>query len=196
MSTPPTVMYASSDAFSSTKALQKPSSFDEEENKPSIFDTLIHSRAWAELNGSMTALESRNEAAYNSVGYPRYCNPDGSLKADTLDTLKTMVYFSLTNKVLASHELLLEIQCRHWKYVPRIWFELRAICTIEIVNYILHQLMKEGLVQELKDSSDTASVDEFYYRITPDPDQDDLQTSEVVVNPKSTCLKIKKPWRE
>jgi hypothetical protein len=56
--------------------------------------------------------------------------------------------------------------------------------------------MKEGLVQELKDSSDTASLDEFYYRITPDPDQDDLQTSEVDVNPKSTCLKIKKPWRE
>jgi hypothetical protein len=93
-----------------------------------------------------------------------------------------MLYFALTNKVLANHELLLEIQCRHWKYVPSIWLELRAICTIEIVNYILELLMKEGLVQELQDSSSSTNkpLDEFYYRITPDPDQEELQSSEVI----------------
>ena len=189
-------MYASSDAFSSAKALQKPTSFDEEESRPSIFDTMVHTQAWAELNNSMATLEPKKEAAYQSVGFPRYCNPDGSLKADTIDTFKTMVYYTLTNKVLAIHELLLEIQCRHWKYVPRIWFELRAICTIEILNYILDQLMRDGLVQELQDASSNKALDEFYYRITPDPDQEDLQEAEEVVGQKSACLKIKKPWKE
>lgn len=64
--------------------------------------------------------------------------------------------------------------------VPRIWFELRAICTIEILNYILDQLMREGLVQELQDASSNKALDEFYYRITPDPDEEDLQESSEV----------------
>lgn len=197
MSTP-TVMYASSDAFSSAKTLQKSTSFDEEEekSKPSIFDTLSHTGVWNELNNFVPEIESRVESAYSSVGYPRYCNDDGSLKTETIDTLKTMIYFALTNKVLANHELLLEIQCRHWKYVPSIWLELRAICTIEIVNYILELLMREGLVQELQDSSssDNKPLDEFYYRITPDPDQEELQSPEMI-GQRSTCLKIRKPWR-
>lgn len=176
MSAPPTVMYASSDAFSSTKALQEPAA-NEGDRKNSIFDILMHSRAWTELNDSMAVLDSQKEAAYNSVGYSRYCNNDGSLKDETIDTLKTMVYFTLTNKVLLAHELLLEIQCCHWKYVPRIWFELRAICTIEIVDYILNQMMKEGLVESLQDCS--SNTQEFYYRITPDPDPQELSTEEI-----------------
>jgi hypothetical protein len=191
MSTP-TVMYASSDAFSSGKQKSHDDQ-EEEETKPSIFDTLVQSRVWNELNNGLVELEWHNKAAYNSVGFPRYCNPDGSLKAEAIDNLKTMVYFALTNKVLANHELLLEIQCRHWKYVPRIWLELRAICTIEIVNYILDLLMRDGLVQQLQDSSSAKPLDEFYYRITPDPDQEELQSD--IVEEKSTCLKIRKPWK-
>ena len=118
-------MYALSDAFSSAKSLQKSDS-NEEETKSSIFDTMIHSRAWAELNNSAAVLQISNDEAYNSVGYPRYCNPDGSLKEDTIDSLRTMVYYTLKDKILPVHELLLEIQCCYWKFVPRVWFELRA----------------------------------------------------------------------
>jgi hypothetical protein len=195
MSTPPTVMYATSDAFTSNKTLQKSSSFDEEEPKPSIFDVLAHSRVWAELNNSIGMLEARKEAAYNSVGYARYCNPDGSLKKETIDTLKTMVYFTLTNKVLTAHEVLLEMQCRHWKQVPRNWLELRPISTIEIVSYVLEQLMRDGIVQELQDTEEQF-LDNTFYRITPDPDQSDIQASEEVIDQRSSCLKIRKPWRE
>jgi hypothetical protein len=187
-------MYASSDAFSSNKALQK-SSFGGEDRRPSIFDVMIHSRAWAELNNNIAMFEAKKEAAYNSVGFANYCNHDGSLKKETIETLKTVVYFTLGTKVLAAHEVLLEIQCRHWKEAPRKWLELRSICTIEIVTYILKELARDGLVQEMHDSNKLL-LDNVFYRITPDPDQSDVQSVEEVIDMRSNCLKIRKPWRE
>ncbi|KAL9189654.1 hypothetical protein ACHAXT_009329 [Thalassiosira profunda] len=164
MSVPPTVMYANSDAFYN-KSLPKATP-DEEGGggqvpvRTSIFDVVSSSRVWHELNNHSAQFHSSSEAAYRSVGIDKFCRPDGTLTQDAEDTLKAMCFFSLANRNLVAHEILLEVQCSPAWNVPAHWLELRSICTIEIVTYILEKLVQDGLVE----ATGAQSLDGVVYR--------------------------------
>eukprot|EP00984_Skeletonema_dohrnii_P021986 scaffold11102_cov109-Skeletonema_dohrnii-CCMP3373.AAC.1 len=187
MSAPPTAMYAKSSAFFN-KSLAKASA--QETNKvlqPSIFDYMACSRVWAELNHMR-----RPNSNQHLYGYDKFCQPDGSLNKDSIDTLKAMSYFALGTNVLSGNEVLLQVQLQQWGYeVPTSWLELRSLSTIEIVNFILDELIKDGLVECIV--PDKLSLDNVLYRqrtITSEeaPQQQGIQAP-------AGCLKISKPWK-
>ena len=165
MSMPPTVMYANSNVFFN-KSLQKANSFENEGPKTSIFDIASHSRVWQELNNNASVFHMQSNAAYNSVGLSKFCQPNGSLNQEAVDTLKAMLYFSLAGgKMLVPHEILLEVQCQDWNDgVPAHWMELRSLCTIEITTFILDELIKDGLVEMISDSKSLSSLENAFYR--------------------------------
>ena len=83
MSAPPTAMYAKSSAFFN-KSLAKASPQDTDKVlQPSIFDYMACSRVWAELNHMR-----RPTSKQHLYGYDKFCQPDGSLNKDSVDTLK------------------------------------------------------------------------------------------------------------
>ncbi|KAK1742228.1 hypothetical protein QTG54_006793 [Skeletonema marinoi] len=187
MSAPPTAMYAKSSAFFN-KSLAKASA--QETNKvlqPSIFDYMACSRVWAELNHMR-----RPNSKQHLYGYDKFCQPDGSLNKDSIDTLKAMSYFALGANVLSGNEVLLQVQLQQWGYeVPTSWLELRSLSTIEIVNFILDELIKDGLVECIV--LDKLSLDNVLYRqrtISSEeaPQQQGIQAP-------AGCLKISKPWK-
>jgi len=190
MSMPPTVMYANSNAFFH-KNLHKSSSLDDDVSQPSVFDIMAHSHAWKELNHNATYFRERSMAVYNSVGYGKYCKPDGTLNEQTVETLKAMTMHALGSKALAGHEVLLEMQCRHWTNVPSTWLELRSLCTIEIVTFILDELLVEGVVDLVCDPR-SLTLDKFLYRKKPGPNVFSPSPHELVQQ-RSNCLKLRKP---
>ncbi|KAL3809893.1 hypothetical protein ACHAXA_008545 [Cyclostephanos tholiformis] len=164
MSLPPTVAYANSKVFFN-KSLNKTTSFDDERAPPptSVFDILPYSRVWQELNNNESIFHARNMAAYNAVGYDNvFYNTNGSMNQEAMDTLKAMVYFSLGTNTLVSHKILLDIQCQDWD-VPPHWMELRLLCTIDIVTFILDELIKDGLVEMICESK-SSTLEKVFYR--------------------------------
>jgi len=213
-------MYANSNAFYNKSLIQKATSFEDEQGgggggggspgsgvlpqKTSIFDIVSHSRAWQELNNNAATFHVQNMIACNAIGYEKYCQPNGSLNQEAVDTLKAMAYFSLgNNKALAGHEILLEVQCgsnqQEWN-VPAHWMELRSLCTIEIISFILEELMKDGLVEEVRRDDDgrlkSLAVDSVFYRRRLGPEHAAaLPSAQEVIDQRSSCLKIRKPWK-
>lgn len=165
MSIPPTVAYANSKVFFN-KSLHKTTSYDDGGAPPltSVFDILPYSRVWQELNNNASIFHAQSMAAYSAVGYEnKFCNTDGSMKQEAVDTLKAMVYFSLGANTLVSHKILLDIQCQDWD-VPSHWMELRLYCTIEIITFILDELIKDGLVEVICESQSSNLENAFYRR--------------------------------
>ena len=182
MSAPPTAMYANSSVFFNKSLAKASSCNDGKPMQPSIFDYMACSRVWAELNHMR-----RPNSKQHLYGYEKFCLPDGSLKKDSVDTLKAMAYFALGSNILSGNEVLLQVQLQQWGYdVPSDWLELRSLSTIEIINYILDELIRDGLVECI--IPDKLSVDNLLYRqrLVPSDEAPQQQTS---------CLKISKPWK-
>ena len=187
MSAPPTAMYAKSSAFFN-KSLAKASPQDNNKVlQPSIFDYMACSRVWAELNHMR-----RPSSKQHLYGYDFFCQPDGSLNKDSVDTLKAMAYFALGKNVLSGNEVLLQVQLQQWGYeVPTSWLELRSLSTIEIVNFILDELIRDGLVEGIVPNK--PSLDNVLYcqRVIPSDEAPQQQGIKAAVG----CLKISKPWK-
>merc|ERR1712071_364371 len=84
---------------------------------------------------------------------------------EAVDSLKAMAYFSLGSKSLAGHEIMLEVQCSRVWNIPDHWMELRSLCTIEVVSYILEELIKDGLVETVSGDSNTMlPLERVFYR--------------------------------
>ena len=189
MSAPPSVMYSNSKVFFNKNQNKVASFDDEEEPSPiSVFDIVSHSRVWHELNNSASAFHAQSLSASNEVGYERFCNRDGSLNKDTVDTLKAITLDTLGNKFLVGDEILLAVQCHHWN-VPSHWMELQTRCTIEIINFVLDELIKDGLVEAIYDPDSPNYLEIAYYRRTPGLEK------HIDQRPTSSCLKIRKPWK-
>jgi hypothetical protein len=167
MSLPPTVAYANSSMFYN-KSLHKNTSDDEEQTQHpmSVFDIVSHSRAWQELNNNASIIHAQSAAAYNSVGYEKYCRADGSMNEEAVNTLKAMAYVCLGTNTMVGNKLLLDIQCQEWRNVPPDWLELRSLCTIEMLSFILDELIKDGLV-EMSHESSYLYLDTAFYRRLP-----------------------------
>ena len=152
------------------------------------------SRVWAELN-HMRGPGSKQHL----YGYEKFCRPDGTLNKDSVDTLKAMTYFAVGEHALSGNEVLLEVQLQHWGYdVPSHWLELRSLSTLEIVNYILEELIRDGLVECI--IPDKPSLDNTLYRrrqlVSTSDDIPVQQGNESAKeDSSSSCLKISKPWK-
>ena len=193
MSMPPIVMYANSNVFYN-KSIRKSNSYESDgaPPQPSILEIASHSRVWQELNNNASLFHAQNTAAYNSVGIDKYCNPNSSLNQEAIDTLKAMSYCSLGNKTLSPHEILLETQVSNWNNVPFHWMELRSLCTIEIMSFILDELVKDGLLDVICDTKSLTLENTFYLRRI---EGSTLLTVKEIIEQRSSCLKIRKPWK-
>ena len=179
MSMPPIVAYANSKVFYN-KSLHKVTSFDGEGAPPptSVFDILPYSRVWQELNNSASTFHAQNIAAYNAGDpHEKYRNRNGSLNQEAVDTLKAMAYFSLGTNTRVGHQILLDIHCQNWD-VPPHWMELRSLCTIEIITFILEELIKDGLVSMICKPKSSYLENTFYSRR---PAQDVVEQSRSIM---------------
>ena len=179
MSMPPIVAYANSKVFYN-KSLHKVTSFDGEGAPPptSVFDILPYSRVWQELNNSASTFHAQNIAAYNAADpHEKYRNRNGSLNQEAVDTLKAMAYFSLGTNTRVGHQILLDIHCQNWD-VPPHWMELRSLCTIEIITFILEELIKDGLVSMICKPKSSYLENTFYSRR---PAQDVVEQSRSIM---------------
>ncbi len=179
MSMPPIVAYANSKVFYN-KSLHKVTSFDGEGAPPptSVFDILPYSRVWQELNNSASTFHAQNIAAYNAADpHEKYRNRNGSLNQEAVDTLKAMAYFSLGTNTRVGHQILLDIHCQNWD-VPPHWMELRSLCTIEIITFILEELIQDGLVTMICKPKSSYLENTFYSRR---PAQDVVEQSRSIM---------------
>lgn len=193
MSIPPTVMYANSKVFYN-KNLSKAAPFKDEggPSPVSVFDIISHSRVWQELNNNASAFHAQSLAARNEVGFDRYCDRDGSLNQDAIDTLKAITFGTLLgSKIMVGHEILLAVQCQAWN-VPSHWMELQTRCTIEIITFVLDELIKDGLVEVIHDP-DSPCIENSFYRRTPGIEP--VIPSQEGIDQRSSYLKIRKPWK-
>ena len=195
MSAPPTAVYANSSAFFN-KSLAKASPYDSEKvTQPSIFDYMACSRVWAELNHMRRPCSKQH-----LYGYEKFCRPDGTLNKDSVDTLKAMTYFAVGEHALSGNEVLLEVQLQHWGYdVPSHWLELRSLSTLEIVNYILEELIRDGLVECIVPEKPSLDNNLYRRRQLVVSTSDDIPAQHGNESAKedssSSCLKISKPWK-
>jgi hypothetical protein len=88
-----------------------------------------------------------------------------------------MAYFSLGTNTRVGHQILLDIHCQNWD-VPPHWMELRSLCTIEIITFILEELIKDGLITMICKPKSSYLENTFYSRR---PAQDVVEQSRSIM---------------
>jgi hypothetical protein len=127
----PKVMYANSSVFMPRSNHASKANVSNNCEKTSLFDLMSRSHLWAELRGARIGKPGK-------VG-SSYANPPFDALSDEMKrTMKQLILHALGSGTLACHEVLLEAQCRQWTNVPQEWAEIRASCTVDIVEGTLH----------------------------------------------------------
>jgi len=189
----PTVMYANSSAFHHKGGMHK--SVEDDTTTISLFDYMSKSELWKDLYlyAPQPILPSSN------TGVEIRCNNTPTQSNDeNFQSMKAMVYYAIGVRNLATHDVLLECQCREWDDLQ--WIELRARCTIKSVQLALNALVQDGLVKVFLHHS---SMKEgicgtiTYCRTLIGRDV----TGNIAINVEerkvgSRCIKISKPWEQ
>jgi len=186
---PPTVMYASSSVYISRA--QARSGEEPEPEGASFLGLMRHSNLWAELKGISQKMAGSMgyESSVKDVDGSSECTYD-ELPQNLRQQMKELVFHSLGNGMLASHEVLLHVQCRPWEAAPKLWFDLQAFCTIDTVMAALLDLVKDGRAEAVGDSA----MPKFRRTIQPNP-VPVLSDEAPPPTRKSKCMKIAKPWK-
>ena len=135
--------------------------------RPAFFSCSSPSADLPQISASPVLFDpSLASAASRSVGYEQFCQPNGSLKQETVDMLKAMAYMCLDEeREIPAHEVLLQIQCQDWDHIPSHWLELRALVNVEIVTSILEELASGGIVDAVQHGMPgMLAVDAVLYR--------------------------------
>lgn len=196
----PTVMYANSSVFINRSNAARAA---EERNgdKPTFLEAMSHSNLWAELRGRNRRLNEQAACQNRLLDVQSGAGGVGltfsRLPVDTKQSLKEMVYYALGTATMASHEVLLEAQCRPWEGVPKSWTELRAMCTIELIVACILELVEEGRVEAVPSTSPHRTVLEVMprYRRVSISSQIPILKSEEDHMPSTRLMKIAKPWK-
>ena len=177
----PTVMYANSSMFMSrTGNNSKPSVPDD--GTISLFSLMSHSNLWAELRGANLSLAKPDK--------PESIDANQSydfLSDNAKQTMKQLVLHALGSDTLACHDVLFEAQCREWTDVPEAWSEIRASCTIDIVQGALSESVADGLVEIVQGDANNDLSQPKYRR---------FQQKKTSPNRATRCIKIAKPWKK
>jgi hypothetical protein len=114
------------------------------------------------------------------------------LSVEMKRTMKQLILHALGSGTLACHEVLLEAQCRPWSGVPQEWAEIRASCTVDIVESALLRLVADGLVESVWNGANAQMTSQKYRRVSP-PTVTPVVSKEITV---TRCMKIAKPWKK
>jgi len=153
---PPVVTYHNSSAFQQRTSFSKMNANEKNSGKSglSLFALMAHSHLWQDL-----FLRRNENVLSNSLTHQT-----GSCS----NAMKAMVYYALGSKTMAGHEVLFECQCGEWEEL--LWINLRSTCTLESVTFILHELVRDGLIEQVipdfKTSKNYMGSGEICYRRT------------------------------
>lgn len=195
----PRVMYANSSMFVNRSNAARAAE-ERDSDKFSFLNLMSRSNLWAELrflskqmnNPSSIEEESNHQLPTTKTSY-------SSFPMATQKEMKDMVFYALGSESMAGHEVLFEAQCRPWDGVPKIWTELKAVCTIESIMACLQELVKDGRVEVFPHDKEQGSEIEDIPRFrrvlgpslaSPEENQKERQ------NNGSKHMKICKPWKQ
>lgn len=188
---PPTVLYANSSAFQHKGGMHK--SLEEDQETVSLLEYMRHSELWKDLyhytlQPTCTKSEKFETLVHKSNPQTDKCN---------LKSMKAMIYYALGTQKFATHDVLLECQCREWDDLR--WIDLRSSCTLESVQVALDELVKDGLVEALSSYPNLDGVTFgkiTYCRVcTGGNDSHIGVTNTQASKARSRCMKISKPWK-
>lgn len=180
----PKVMYANSSVFMPRNINASKSNVSDNCEKPSLFDLMSRSNLWAELRGARIGKPGKIGSSYANSSFD-------ALSSEMKRTMKQLIVHALGSGTLACHEVLLEAQCRQWTNVPQEWAEIRALCTVDIVEGALHELIMDGLVESVSNAAHAEVSSPKYRSLT--------RTAMPAVNKEikvTRCMKITKPWKK
>jgi hypothetical protein len=181
----PKVMYSNSSVFMPRNNTASKANTSDNCAKPSLFDLMSRSNLWAELRGASIG---KPDKVGISVSNSLFDDMSGEMKR----TMKQLILHALGSGKLACHEVLLEAQCRPWSSVPQEWAEIRASCTVDIVEGALHGLVADGLVERVSNGAHGQVTSPKYRRVSP-PTVTPVVSKEIKV---TRCMKIAKPWKK
>lgn len=172
----PKVMYANSSVFMPRLSNAQKAHAPDIEQKMSLFDLMNHSNLWAELRASSNEQPDKPGSAVVDSGYDE-------LSDEMKRIMKNIALHAIgSGGALRDDEILLEAQCRQWNDVPREWAEIRASCTIEMVQGAIRDLLADGRIEVISDREEGDTLAAPKYRC-------------VSATRPTRCMKIAKPWK-
>jgi len=190
----PKVMYASSSSFVPRGLTHGQRTNEDIQGGLSLLALMSTSRLWNDLRGnnrsSGDVFENNCQTGFSHDNLDRVTSCD--LNTQNIPaSAKPLIHYALGRKTLACHEVLLEVQCRHWGDDAKAeWSELRACCTFEIVENALTELVKDGLVEVIDACQPgETGIDPSLVRYR--------QTAQDVPNIHNSTryIKLAKPWK-
>ena len=191
----PTVSYAESSCFVQ-RGLSHRTKL-EETSGAALLELMSQSRLWSDLysrtkmghpSGYFPSIPVENQFLSNNNVRAASCSEDFcSGSKTTMESMKALIYHALGENTLSNHEILLEAQCRNGGgEATEDWSELRAACTIELVENALEELVKDGMVEEihgcLPNEKFVATKLTRFRRVARS-------------NITTRCIKLAKPWK-
>lgn len=179
---PPAVMYAGSSAFISRSKLNH-----EESEGFCVLELMERSHLWDELR-SLANGPNKGLCAFDN------------LSDETKESLKDLILHSLGSRTLSGEEVANDIQHRNWQNVPLGWAAARPHCTLTTIVMALCELVKEGVLECLKDyiSGEMGSgAFVLFYRRAESYSKAILErlpsSDGCELSPR--CMKFAKPWK-
>jgi len=196
---PPAVMYSNRSAFVSRS---KAALAAEENRGPSFFDFMKNSNLWNELRVN----QSNGISGKNFNGL---LNQPAHLCAYTFETLpddvkhplKELLLEILGSATLSGDDVMLQAKFRNRDDLSEACAKARAFCTINVVVTGLCDLVRDGLVEVVRENgvSNLSDWNPRYRRlrnISKTFEQMNEQTNQAAQERKeSRCMKIAKPWK-
>lgn len=186
----PTVSYADSSCFVQRGIGQRTKL--EETSSAALLELMSKSRLWGDLySGSKSGRPVEHFSPTLSANQTALSDHERlqSCPKKSMESMKTLIFHALGENTLSTHEVLLEAQCRNWgKDKVENWPHLREICTLDLIDNALKELVKDGIVEEVHGCLPNEKISETKitrYR----------RTSSGVNNNATRCIKLAKPWK-
>jgi hypothetical protein len=186
----PIVKYANSSAFVSR------SKHAEEEPPLSVFELMNYSNLWAELraNGGMGGngvIVKPNMSAFTF----------DTLPIEVKQPVKDLILEVLGERTLTGEDVMLGSQNGNWENLSVACLNARPYCTINVVVTALCELVREGILECLREANATWTVADWTPRyrrpshaLLPQTPEE-VQSASSLMRMGSRCMKIAKPWK-
>ena len=189
----PVVSYATSSLYISRAHAR--AGEDKEQDGMSFFELMSHSSLWAELRkvnkgttGSNGLPDKTTSSSFAGVsrGEPGEV-PFASLPDHIKSGMKDLVYHAVGGGTLESHDVLLHVQCRPWDRSAKVWGDLQAYCTAQVIEAALEDLVADERLETVGDTQK--------YRRTAGATSRNSASASAPVPEPSKCMKFAKPWK-
>ncbi len=186
----PTVSYADSSCFVQRGIGHRTKL--EETSSAALLELMSKSRLWGDLySGSKIACPAKQFSSTLSANQTTVCDSERpqSCPKKSVESIKALIFHALGENSLSTHEVLLEAQCRNWgEVIVENWPHLREMCTLDLIDNALKELVKDGVVEEVHGSLPNEKISEMKvtrYR----------RTARGANSNATRCIKLAKPWK-